>query len=45
MRGKLEIVLTWVERMASAVSIAVPAIREIVSIMDSKPEVIEIRND
>lgn len=42
---KLEVVLTWVERVAKAAAIAVPAIREIVSVMDPKPEVIMISND
>jgi|GEM_PF-3831920 hypothetical protein len=45
MSEKLEIVLTWVDRLASAAKIAVPAVREIVSVMDPKPEVIEISND
>lgn len=45
MSEKLEIVLTWVDRLASAAKIAVPAVREIVSVIDPKPEVIDVRND
>ena len=45
MGEKLEIILTWGYRLASAVLIAVPAIREIESVLDPKPEVIEVRND
>lgn len=42
---KLEAVLTWVERMARAAEIAVPAIRKIVSVLDTNPKVIMIDND
>ena len=45
MSTKLEIVLTWVDRVAEATKIAVPAIRDIVSVMDSKPNVIEVSDD
>lgn len=41
---KLEIGLIWVERMANAILVAVPAIRKISSIMDPKPEVIIVSN-
>lgn len=42
---KLEVVLYWTERVAAAVAVAVPAVREIVSILDSKPDVVLISND
>ena len=38
MRDKLNVVLTWVERIAGATSVAVPAIRTIVSILDGTIE-------
>lgn len=39
MSNKLNVVLIWAERIATAVSIAVPAIRKVVSILGAKPEV------
>jgi len=45
MGAKLEVVLYWAERAAAVVSIAVPAIREIVSVLDPKSEVVLISND
>lgn len=46
MGEKLNSVLTWVERFASAISIAVPAFRDVVAVFAStKPEVIQIDED
>lgn len=46
MAAKLEVVLTWAERIAAAVSIAVPAIRKVVAVLDTtQPEVVLICDD
>lgn len=45
MLDKFGNVLYWVERTATAVLIAVPAIRKIVTVMDPKSEVILVNND
>ena len=46
MSSKLSVVLTWVECVAGAITIAIPAIREVVSKVDAtKTEVKRISND
>ena len=46
MSEKLEVVLSWAERLAAAVSTAVPTIRQVVVIMTgNQPEVVLISND
>lgn len=46
MSAKLEVVLTWAERIATAVSIAVPAIRQVAAVLTANPpEGVLVSND
>lgn len=45
MSVKLEVVLTWVGRIAAAIAIAAPAVRDVVAeLVAAKAEVAHIRN-
>lgn len=44
MGNKFSVVLTWAERIGQAIIIAVPAIRDIASVMDPmQPEVLPVK--
>lgn len=46
MSAKLEVVLAWAERIATAVLIAVPTIRQVAAVLTvNQPEVVLVSND